>query len=247
MKRMDNQTSAIVSLIGMLFDAVGGLYLAYDLLGGEKGPLSTFTRVFTYSLLIGIVYSLTMGLKFGLVTGLALGTAIGLHLDRLGRGVKDTPLFMFSISMLRGVGLGLAVCTTGRPFVALAVGLVVFSASMILPKFNITPELIRSTDNKPHISKENLILTLVFLGLALLCDAIFLFLGFGNSQHAVQQMTRLTLTVAMASFFVSFVSPVIEWYADHVEPKVLGYFGAVLFIIGFFIQSLPSLIVVLTK
>ena len=36
----------------MACDLVGGLYLAYDLFGGEKGPLSTLTRLVNYSLLM---------------------------------------------------------------------------------------------------------------------------------------------------------------------------------------------------
>jgi hypothetical protein len=31
----------ILSLAGVILDALGGLYLAYDLLGGKRGPLRT--------------------------------------------------------------------------------------------------------------------------------------------------------------------------------------------------------------
>jgi hypothetical protein len=34
----------VLSLIGVAFDALGGLYLAYDLLGGKHGPLRRITK-----------------------------------------------------------------------------------------------------------------------------------------------------------------------------------------------------------
>ena len=37
----------ILSLTGVLLDALGGLYLAYDLLGGKRGPLRMVTKTAT--------------------------------------------------------------------------------------------------------------------------------------------------------------------------------------------------------
>ncbi len=244
---MDQQTSATINLIGMLFDAAGGLYLAYDLLGGEKGPLSTFTRIFTYSFIISSIYSLTMGLRFGLLAGVALGVAIGLQLDRLGRNLKDTKGFLFGISLLRGLGLGAAVATIDGVTSASIVGAITFLASMILPSFGISPELLKDTDKRPRLSKRKLLLVVVFLLIALLCDFLFLALGVSQSQSSFQNMVKISSIVVVAILFVSYISPTIEWYADNVEPRVLGYVGAVLFTIGFFIQSLPSLLIVLSK
>jgi hypothetical protein len=36
---MDHHSVAAVSLTGISLDVLGGLYLAYDLLGGQHGPL----------------------------------------------------------------------------------------------------------------------------------------------------------------------------------------------------------------
>ena len=36
---MDHHTVAVVSLTGTCLDVLGSLYLAYDLLGGQHGPL----------------------------------------------------------------------------------------------------------------------------------------------------------------------------------------------------------------
>ena len=48
---------------------LGALYLAYDLLGGEHGPLRTLTRAVTYGALFGTGYGLALGPVFGLVSG----------------------------------------------------------------------------------------------------------------------------------------------------------------------------------
>lgn len=56
----------VLSLTGVVLDALGGLYLAYDLLGGKKGPLRTITKSVSYGVMFGIIYGLPLGLWFGL-------------------------------------------------------------------------------------------------------------------------------------------------------------------------------------
>lgn len=241
---MDPHTSATISLIGMLFDSVGGLYLAYDLLGGEKGPLSTFTRVVTYSLIIGLAYGLSMGVRFGLLAGIGLGAALGLHLDRIGRGQKDTRLFKLFLASLRAGGLGGAVLTLGHPFAALAVAGMVFTGSLVLPVFNISPALLIESSKRPSINRKKIGLALAFGSMAAFADLILIGCGY-NSGPLILLLLRLSCTVVMVTLFVATISPVIEWFADHVQPRVLGYVGAIMFIIGFVIQAMPSLVVLL--
>jgi hypothetical protein len=51
----------ILSLTGVILDALGGLYLAYDLLGGKKGPLRIVTKSVSYGVMFGSVYGLPLG------------------------------------------------------------------------------------------------------------------------------------------------------------------------------------------
>ncbi len=53
----DHTFLAAIALAGMLIGILGGLYLAYDLLGGERGPLGIVTRVVTYSCIFSSVYA----------------------------------------------------------------------------------------------------------------------------------------------------------------------------------------------
>src|ERR1700689_5136415 len=64
---MDKHTLAWISIIGSSLDVLGALYLAYDLLGGEHGPLRTLTRAVTYGLLFGGGFGAALGPVFGLV------------------------------------------------------------------------------------------------------------------------------------------------------------------------------------
>jgi len=71
---MDRHTLALISIIGSSLDVLGALYLAYDLLGGEHGPLRTLTRAVTYGALFGIGYGLALGPIFGVASGVAHGS-----------------------------------------------------------------------------------------------------------------------------------------------------------------------------
>ena len=71
---MDKHTLALISILGSSLDVLGALYLAYDLLGGEHGPLRTLTRAVTYAVLFGTGYGIALGPVFGLASGVALST-----------------------------------------------------------------------------------------------------------------------------------------------------------------------------
>ena len=60
-RSIDKHTLALVSIVGCSLDVLGTLYLAYDLLGGEHGPLRTLTRGVTYGVLFGTGYGLGLG------------------------------------------------------------------------------------------------------------------------------------------------------------------------------------------
>lgn len=70
---MDHHAVAAVSLTGISLDVLGGLYLAYDLLGGQHGPLRLLTRMVTYSIVFGLGYGLDLGLFFAATAGYYAG------------------------------------------------------------------------------------------------------------------------------------------------------------------------------
>src|SRR5246127_4194553 len=89
---MNHHTVAAVSIAGTCFDLLGSLYLAYDLLGGQHGPLRLLTRAVTYSVVFGVGYGLGLGSFFGLAAGIATGITLAIELNRASRGLDHYSL-----------------------------------------------------------------------------------------------------------------------------------------------------------
>ena len=104
---MDHHTVAAVSITGTCLDVLGSLYLAYDLLGGQHGPLRLLTRAVTYSIVFGIGYGLGLGLFFGLASGIATGITLSIELNRAARGLDHYSLPWEALfSAVRGFAFG---------------------------------------------------------------------------------------------------------------------------------------------
>src|ERR1700677_1258270 len=108
MMTSDKHTLALVSIIGSSLDVCGALYLAYDLLGGEHGPLRTLTRAITYGALFGAGYGIPLGPVFGVGTGVASGITLAGELSRASRhGPKPGFWYDSAMSAIRGAGFAL--------------------------------------------------------------------------------------------------------------------------------------------
>ncbi len=104
---MDHHTAAVVSITGTCLDVLGSLYLAYDLLGGQHGPLRLLTRAVTYAVVFGIGYGLGLGLFFGLASGIAAGVTLSIEFSRAARGLDHYSLFWEGVfSTIRGLAFG---------------------------------------------------------------------------------------------------------------------------------------------
>ena len=104
---MDHHTVAEVSIAGSCLDVLGSLYLAYDLLGGQHGPLRLLTRMVTYSIVFGVGYGLGLGLVFGVASGAATGITVAIELSRMARRQDHYSLFWEGVfSAIRGLALG---------------------------------------------------------------------------------------------------------------------------------------------
>src|SRR5277367_946571 len=102
---VDKHTLALISIIGSALDVLGALYLAYDLLGGEHGPLRTLTRAVTYGVLFGSGYGLVLGPFFGLASGLAHGITLAWEYSRASRHQPQQGFWIdAAVSAIRGFG-----------------------------------------------------------------------------------------------------------------------------------------------
>src|SRR5229473_5307765 len=105
---IDKHTLALISIAGCSLDVLGALYLAYDLLGGEHGPLRTLTRGVTYGALCGTGYGLALGPVVGIASGVAHGITLGWEFSRASRrGPKPGFWYDTAMSAIRGGGFAL--------------------------------------------------------------------------------------------------------------------------------------------
>jgi hypothetical protein len=243
---LDTYTSAVISMTGMTFDSIGGLYLAYDLLGGERGPLSKLTRCTTYSLLAFISYAVALNLKFAMICGIGMGTLFGLQLDLIGAGktLNRKELLLLAVGRMIIMTLGTS-SILSKP-AACTIGIASFFGSLAATKLKISPENWYEASCKPEFRPKRMAVGLM-LGttitlVAWMGETIF---GGTNTKDAFFMALRLGFVIGIGTALVASVSPFVEWYADNLPPKRMGYIGAVMFLIGFLIQSIPSLVVLL--
>jgi hypothetical protein len=98
----------ILSLTGAMLDAPGGLYLAYDLLGGQNGPLRAVTKSISYGVLFATVYVLPLGFWFGLAGLLVSGPILSVEIERSNVRGRHSFLEALGYSLPRAASFGVA-------------------------------------------------------------------------------------------------------------------------------------------
>jgi hypothetical protein len=242
---MDHHTVAEVSIAGSCLDVLGSLYLAYDLLGGQHGPLRLLTRMVTYSIVFGVGYGLGLGLVFGVASGAATGITVAIELSRMARRQDHYSLFGESVfSAIRGLAfaVGLSVMI-GFRFGA-AFGILITVGQIFAYMRGIRPALDYGPSRRPHLSKRQvraaLVRTAGGIAAALACSALV--------QH-LEHPWIIALRVGVVTGIVTAVGnatvPFIEYFSDHLPVRAMGAFGIGLIFIGFTLQSFQYWLVVL--
>jgi len=234
---IDKHTLALVSIVGSALDVLGALYLAYDLLGGEHGPLRTLTRGVTYGALFGTGYGLGLGPIFGLASGGAHGITLAWEFSRASRrGPKPGFWYDTAMSAMRGGGFALGAAylygsAFGATFGALStVGQVLAYRLGIRPTINYRPA------TRPRMTKLQLIA-------AVNRTIGYTVAGYISAVVAQQRATALSvgvsagLVIGVVTAIAGPCTPFVEWIADNVPAKRMGVFGVVLILVGFTLQS----------
>src|SRR5258708_2402184 len=154
---MDHHAVAAVSIAGICLDVLGGSYLAYDLLGGQHGPLRLLTRMVTYSIVFGVGYGLGLGLFFGIVSGAATGITVAIELNRVARSQDHYSLpWEAAFSAIRGLAFGAGLYRTlGFPYAATFAALL--TAGQILTYApGLRPRIHYSASPKPRFTPRQL-------------------------------------------------------------------------------------------
>lgn len=234
---MDRHTVALISIIGSSLDVLGALYLAYDLLGGEHGPLRTLTRAVTYGALFGTGYGLALGPVFGLFSGLAHGITLAWEYSRAARK-QPKPGFWLDLSMsaIRGLGFAIgAAYSFGTAFGA-TFGALSTAGQAIAYRLGIRPTIDYHPATRPRITRFQL-LAAANRTIGYAVTGYLSSLAAGHREHAVAVGLTTGLALGAVTAISGAFTPFVEWTADHVPEKRMGVFGVGLILVGFSLQS----------
>jgi hypothetical protein len=234
---MDHHAVAAISVTGIWLDVLGGLYLAYDLLGGQHGPLRLLTRMVTYSIVFGVGYGIGLGLFFGIASGVATGVTVAIELQRAGRKHDHYSLpWEILFSTIRSIAFGAGLYRMlGLPY-ALAFALFTTAGQILAYLRGMRPGLDYAASRKPRLSRRQLsgviIRTIGYIVTALLCSAVV-----QHVDNAWSFAVRLGVVTGVVTAVGTTVNPFIEYYADNLPERRLGVFGIWLVLCGFALQS----------
>jgi len=235
---VDHHTVAVVSITGTCLDVLGSLYLAYDLLGGQHGPLRLLTRTVTYSLVFGIGYGLGLGLFFGLAAGITAGITLSIEFSRASRGLEHYSLPWEGLfSAIRGFGFGVGLYRILGLRFAVAFSVLITLGQIFAYSYGLRPGMDYAASRRPRLTRRRFWGTVVrtagFMATALICSAFI-----RHVDHAWFFATRVGLVTGIVTGVGATVNPYIEYYADNLPKRWLGAFGIGLILCGFALQSL---------
>src|SRR5580700_5868341 len=234
---MDKHTLALISIIGSSLDVLGALYLAYDLLGGEHGPLRTLTRAVTYGTIFGTGYGLALGPVFGLASGLAHGVTLAWEFSRAARhGPKPGFWYDTAMSAIRGAGFALgATYLYGGTFGA-TFGLLSTVGQVVAYRAGIRPTIDYQPATRPRLTKHQF-LAAVNRTVGYAVTGYISALTAQQRSNAVSVGVTAGLAIGVVTVVAGACTPFVEWTADHVPEKRMGVLGVGLIITGFALQS----------
>jgi hypothetical protein len=234
---VDRHTVALISIVGSSLDVLGALYLAYDLLGGEHGPLRTLTRGVTYGALFGAGYGLALGPVFGLASGVAHGITLAWEYSRHSRlGSKPGFWYDSAMSAIRGSGFALGAGYLYGPTFGAVFGALSTVGQVVAYRVGIRPTLDYQPATRPRLTKHQ--------SLAAVNRTVgYAIAGYISALVAHQRANALSvglkdgLAIGVVTAIANACTPFIEWGADHVPEKRMGVFGVGLIVVGFAMQS----------
>jgi hypothetical protein len=234
---MDHHTLATISIVGISLDVLGSLYLAYDLLGGQHGPLRLLTRMVTYSVIFGMGYGVGLGPFFGLTTGLASGVTVSTETNRQARGLDHYPLgWEACFAAIRGLAFGVGLYRILGFRFAIAFALLITLGQVFAYSRGVRPGMDYEASRRPRFTRRQfwgtVARTLGYISTALICSTFV-----RHIEHAWFFAIRVGLVTGLVSAVLQAVNPYIEYYADNLPERRMGVFGIGLMLCGFALQS----------
>ena len=234
---MDKHTLALISIIGSSLDVLGALYLAYDLLGGEHGPLRTLTRAVTYGALFGTGYGLALGPVFGLASGVAHGITLAWEYSRASRHAPMSGFWLdTAMSAIRGCGFAVGASYSFGAQFGITFGVLSTAGQAMAYRIGIRPTVDYKPANRPRVTRFQL-LAAANRTVGYAVTGYFSSLVAQQPEHAIAVGLRTGLAIGVVTAIAGSCTPFIEWMADHVPARRMGVFGVGLILTGFTLQS----------
>jgi hypothetical protein len=234
---VDKHTLALISVIGSSLDVLGALYLAYDLLGGEHGPLRTLTRAVTYGALFGGGYGLALGPVFGVVSGVAHGITLAWEFSRASRNEPKSGFWQdTAMSAIRGLGFALGTAYSFGAAFGATFGALSTAGQAVAYRLGIRPTAEYQPATRPRLTRFQVLAALNRM-------AGYAVAGYVSSlvaqrrDHAISLGLRTGVAIGLVTAVAGSCTPFIEWIADHVPERRMGVFGIGLILTGFTLQS----------
>jgi len=240
-----DQFIAELSLVGIGLDALGGCYLAYDLLGGKRGPLRTIARATGYVVLFFIGYVLVLGLRYAIVAASGMGILLGIEFRIAGinpsHGEQHRTVALFGF--LRDLVLGVAGITVAGLHFGSVFGFLSGIGLTISYLLGFAPTQDYEAESKPHISGHKMVASLwraVAVGIAGIVAGLL------NTPRTYWILFGLKLGLAAGTVnaLVGLFSPAIEGWIENLPERRLGVAGLGLIFVGMILQSIQYWIVV---
>lgn len=234
-------------MAGTFCDAVGGLYLTYELFKRHAGPLGVLTRLVTYSVVLGLPFWIALGPAFGAIAGLGFGLLISVDfwwLARTQRLHRQSPLRQSALAgAARGVVLGVA----SMPRYSADFGLIVggIAAALLAAVYGLgyvpTYRAYQSCRWMPPWSSVRAALMRgaasgAAVGLAALLEP-------GRASAALAP--ELAALVGGVSVFVAVLNPHIEWRTENASDSFFIAAGVTLLAIGLTFDMVPHAVTLL--
>ncbi len=234
---IDKHAIALISIIGCSLDVLGALYLAYDLLGGEHGPLRTLTRAVTYGALFGVGFGLGLGAIFGLSAGAITGVTLGWEFSRAAKR-QPKPGFWYDLVMsaIRAVGYGLGVSYLYGARFGIVFAILGFVGQVFAYRIGIRPTIDYQPVARPRLTR-NQVLSGINRTIGYLIAGYSSALAAGQRANSLGIALRVGLVVGLVTAILSAFTSFIEWGSDHIPEKSMGVFGVALILVGFCLQS----------
>jgi hypothetical protein len=216
---MDHHTVAAISITGTCLDVLGSLYLAYDLLGGQHGPLRLLTRAVTYSIVFGVGYGIGLGFVFGLASGIATGITLSIEFNRAARGQDHYSLFWEGVfSAIRGLAFGAGLYRMLGFGFAIAFATLITIGQIVAYSHGMRPSTDYMANRRPRLTRRQfwgtVVWTIGYTATALVCSALV-----HHVDHAWAFALRVGLVTGIVTGVGVTVNPYIEYYADNLPER----------------------------